>query len=109
MRCLGLVTLIALLGCGSDLPSSPLDEEVLPGCSAVEKGKSDEIKERAKSFFGQTSGVVAKTLKVEIVSSCQGKWIVPITATTEAIDTPRTWFVEIDEKNPSDLKLIRPE
>jgi hypothetical protein len=48
-------------------------------------------------------------MTVESPSFCDSKIVVPISATTKAIQFPRIWFVEINTDRGEEMNLIRPE
>lgn len=113
MRGLWLVTALAATSCcklaqhGNDFTRGPFGGSE---CTLIGKGEKPEMESKALDFFLLDVQAEAKISKYRVlqVTSCPKDFFVPIEATTEAIDTPREWFVQVP-KDGGPMSLIRPE
>lgn len=113
MRCLWLVTIAITVsfysGCKAQTPTILHKNEAMPGCILANKTETQMAVKIAASYFRQTTEVKITSFSTGSVSICQSQLVVPIVATTERMNTPRLWFIEIDRNNPKKINLIRPE
>ena len=113
MRSLWLVTIIFSVslqsGCNAQPPTMLHTNEAMPGCTPANKSDAQMAVKIAIPYFKQASEVKITSVSAGNVSLCQSHLVVPIVATTEHINTPRLWFIEIDRENPKQINLIRSE
>lgn len=113
MRCLWLVAIFLAApfyaGCKAQSPSTLNADQALPNCKLADDADARMAIEVAEKYFIHAVGVEVSSMKVEAVSVCKKRLVVPIEAVTVGAETARVWFVEIDRNSSENISLIRPE
>lgn len=114
MRCLWLVTVLAVSSCTQhSVPGSY--EELLehgdppPGCADLDKETYSRLSKKARSFFDDNIGIEVKGVTLDQGYDCKENYVFHIKATANGEPHENDWFVQIKKIDEENIFLMRPE